>query len=580
MIEPGPERPRAGLRRRLVGAFLLVTVLPLILFATAVAVLFEQGLERATRDRLDSSLDAVRLRFAALATRARERVASVAADDLPALGPGDDDRLLDEIARRRELPVLELLDGAGIVIASHHWPAGFGLPDRDGLFPGRPPYRVETVAAGYGAEERLAVVAEVPGRWRGRGVLLRGGSFADRELLADLSTLIGLEVGLYDEVRGRWIARPGSPLLAWDSPSLVLVLGAARGETSIGETKLRWGAASLCTGLMLVVAAPEGALDLTLRQVRRLGLAAAAAALLGTLAGALIVSGRLARPIRELAEGARRVAGGDLRVSVPVRTEDEIGGLARAFNDMTAELRGSRPRLVQAERVAAWREIARRLAHELKKPLFPIQISIETLRRLLDREPPPARGEFEALFRDSSDTILQELRSLGRVVDSFGDLARLPKPRLAPLDLSRLADQVLGLYRGGASHVTIETDLTEPLTVTADGELLARALGNLVTNALEAMPDHGTLRLRTAATGEGAVVEITDTGPGLSEEQRTHLFTPYRTTKSEGTGLGLVIAQGIAADHGGRIEVAAGEPGQGATFRLVLPGTTREKLSP
>jgi two-component system, NtrC family, nitrogen regulation sensor histidine kinase NtrY len=575
-MEPGPERPRAGLRRRLVGAFLLVTVLPLVLFSTAVAVLFQQGLERATRDRLDTSLEAVRLRFAALAARARQGVASAAADDLPALGPGDDDRLLDEIARRRELPVLELIDGAGIVIASHHWPAGFGLPDRDGLFPGSPPYRVETVAAGYGAEERLAVVAEVPGRWRGRSVRLRGGSFADRELLADLAALIGLEVGLYDEVRGRWIAAPGSPLLAWNSPSLVL--GAARGEARIGEAKLRWAAAPLCTGLMVVVAAPEGALDLTLRQVRRLGTAAAALALLGTLAGALIVSGRLARPIRELAEGARRVAGGDLRVSVPVRTEDEIGGLARAFNDMTAELRGSRPRLVQAERVAAWREIARRLAHELKKPLFPIQLSIETLRRLLDREPPPARGEFEALFRDSSDTILQELRSLGRVVDSFGDLARLPKPRLVPLDLSRLADQVLALYRRGASHVTIETDLTDPLTVNADGELLARALGNLVTNALEAMPDHGTLRLRTAATGEGAVVEITDTGPGLSEEQRTHLFTPYRTTKSEGTGLGLVIAQGIAADHGGRIEVAAGEPGQGATFRLVLPGTTREKL--
>ncbi len=434
-MEPVPERPRAGLRRRLVGAFLLVTVLPLILFSTAVAVLFEH-------------------RFAALAARARQRVASAAADDLPALGPGDDDRLLDEIARRRELPVLELIDGAGIVIASHHWPAGFGLPDRDGLFPGSPPYRVETVAAGYGAEERLAVVAEVPGRWRGRSVRLRGGSFADRELLADLATLIGLEVGLYDEVRGRWIATPGSPLLAWNTPSL----SAARGETSVGETKLRWGAAPLCTGLTLVVAAPEGALDRTLGQVRRLGTAAGALALLGTLAGALIVSGRLARPIRELAEGARRVAGGDLRVSVPVRTEDEIGGLARAFNDMTAELRGSRPRLVQAERVAAWREIARRLAHELKKPLFPIQISIETLRRLLDREPPPARGEFEALFRDSSDTILQELRSLGRVVDSFGDLARLPKPRLQPLDLSHLADQVLGLYRGGATHVTIETD--------------------------------------------------------------------------------------------------------------------------
>lgn len=574
MSERGEDRPRTGLRRRLVGAFLLVTVVPLILFSTAVGILFQQGLEQATRDRLDSSVDAVRLRFAALAARARERVAAVATDDLPALGPGDDDHLLDEIARRRDLPVLELIDSAGIVIASHHWPAGFGLSDRDGLFPGGPPYRLETVAAGYGADERLAVVAEARGRWRGRGVLLRGGSFADRELLGDLATLIGLEVGLYDQVRERWIAPAGSSLLAWSSPSL----GTARGEALIGDARLRWAAAPLCTGLTVVVAAPEGALDRTLQQVRRLGLAAALLALLGTLAGALIVSGRLARPIRELAEGARRVAAGDLRVSVPVRTEDEIGGLARAFNDMTAELRGSRPRLVQAERVAAWREIARRLAHELKKPLFPIQLSIETLRRLVDRDPPPARAELETLLRDSSDTILQELRSLGRVVDSFGDLARLPRPRLAPLDLSRLAEQVLALYRSGAAHVTIETDLAEPLMVSADGELLARALGNLVSNALEAMPEQGTLRLRTAAFGESALLEVTDTGPGLSEEQMAHLFTPYLTTKLDGTGLGLVIAQGIAADHGGRIEVSPPVPGQGATFRLVLPRTTREKL--
>ena len=574
MSEPGRAPSRAGLRRRLVGAFLIVTVVPLILFSTAVAVLFQQGLEQATRDRLHSSLDAVRLRFAALAARARERVAAVAVDDLPALGPGDDDRLLDEIARRRELPVLELIDGSGVVIASHHWPAGFGLPDRDGLFPGSPPYRVETVAAGYGADERLAVVAEVAGRWRGRGVLLRGGSFADQELLADLGTLIGLDVGLYDQVRARWIAAPGSSLLTWNRPGL----GGSRGEARIGEAQVRWEAAPLCAGLTVVVAAPEGALDRTLRHVRRLGLAAAAVALLGTLAGALIVSGRLARPIRELAEGARRVAGGDLRVSVPVRTEDEIGELARAFNDMTAELRGSRPRLVQAERVAAWREIARRLAHELKKPLFPIQLSIETLRRLMDRDPPPARSEIETLFRDSSDTILQELRSLGRVVDSFSDLARLPRPRLAPLDLERLAEQVLALYRPGAGHVTMETDLSVPLTVSADGELLARALGNLVANALEAMPEGGTLSLRTAAVGEDAVVEITDTGPGLTEEQMAHLFTPYCTTKPDGTGLGLVIVQGIVSDHGGRIEVATPEPGRGATFRLVLPRTTREKL--
>ena len=562
---PEARHARGGLRRRLVGAYVLVALVPVAFLATAVALLLSEALERATRDRLEAGAAAVRSRFASLEARARERLRAVVADDLPALGTGDDDALLDGIARRRDLSALELVDAGGLVIASHHWPAGFGLPDRDGLFPGEAAYRVQTVASGYGAEEKLTIAAEAPGRWRGRGVLLRGGSFVDEELLGGLSALMGLEVGLYDEVRGRWIAPRGSRLASWTRPGL----GAARGDVRLGDVRLRWAATAVCSGLMLVVASPEAALEETLGQVRRLGLAAAGLTLLGTLVGALVVSARLARPIRDLAEGARRVAGGDLRVSVPVRTEDEIGALTRAFNDMTAELRVSRARLVQAERVAAWREIARRLSHELKKPLFPIQLSIETLRRSLERDP-PGRPEFEALFRESSDTILQELRSLRRVVESFGDIARLPKPRLAPMDLSRLAERVLALYRTVAPEVQVETDLPEGVTVSGDAELLARALGNLVANALEAMPAGGTLTLRTRVDAEGALVEVADTGPGLGDEQLAQLFTPYHTTKPGGTGLGLVIAQGIAVDHGGGIE-ASSEPGRGTTFRLVLP---------
>jgi len=554
------------LRRRLVTAFLLLTLLPVALLSAAVAALLSRGLEQATEARLESGLEAARLRLTSLATRARERLSQMVADDLPALGSGDDNDLLDEIARRRDLPAMELLDGAGIVIASHHWPAGFGLPDHDGLFPGGTPYRIETVASGYGADERLAVVAEAPGRWRGRKVLLRGGFFVDEEMLGGLSALMGLEVGLYDEIRARWTAPGRSPLGSWSRP----VLGPARGEVLLREARLRWAATPLCSGLILVVAAPDGALEHALRGVRRLGLAAAALALLGTLAGALFVSGRLARPIRELAEAARQVAGGDLRVSVPVLTEDELGSLARAFNEMTAELRLSGARLVQAERVAAWREIARRLAHELKKPLFPIQLSIETLRRSLDREPPPAPADFESLFRESSDTILQELRSLRRVIESFGDLARLPRPHLVPMDLAHLAEQVLALYQPGAPKVRVEADFAARPAVTGDAELLARALGNVVANALEAMPEGGTLRVRTLVVPGGAAVEVEDTGPGLSEEQLARLFTPYHTTKPGGTGLGLVIAQGIAVDHGGRIE-ASSSLGHGATFRLVLP---------
>jgi nitrogen fixation/metabolism regulation signal transduction histidine kinase len=241
---------------------------------------------------------------------------------------------------------------------------------------------------------------------------------------------------------------------------------------------------------------------------------------------------------------------------------------------MSADLDASHARLVQAERVAAWREMARRLAHELKNPLFPIQLSIETLRRAAESEAGaqtgPPRG-FTRLFLDSSDTILDELRALRKIVEEFSEFARLPQPRLEPTDLNQVAGQVLDLYRARAGPVNIMTELDPRLPrARVDRDLIARALGNLVANALDAMPAGGHLTLRSAVAAGELRIEVEDSGPGLGVEQRSRLFTPYYTTRSGGTGLGLAIVQGIVADHGGRVEVRS-EPSHGSSFTLVLP---------
>jgi nitrogen fixation/metabolism regulation signal transduction histidine kinase len=341
---------------------------------------------------------------------------------------------------------------------------------------------------------------------------------------------------------------------------------------ALDQGSYRWTAARLAPDLWLVVAAQRTTLTTLTSGVRWLGLGVAAVAVLGALLAALLLSARIARPVRELAEGAARVAGGDLSAHVPVSSPDEIGELARAFNAMTEELRASRERAVQAERVAAWREMARRLAHELKNPIFPIQLSIETLRRVVDQEDTPAGdGRFHALFRESSETILQELASLRKIIDEFSQFARMPRPQLWPVDLNTIVEQALTLYRPRAEAVAIEKALAADLPpVPADRDLLARALDNLLANALEAMPDGGSLRVRTLRVPEGVAVEVEDTGPGLSDEQRTRLFTPYYTTKKGGTGLGLAIVQGIVSDHGGRVQVRS-EAGHGTAFTLVLP---------
>jgi len=557
-----------GLRGRLLAAFVLVAVPPLLLFAVFVMALLSDRLERAAGQRLRQGIDGVRARVTGLQRQAEAGVASIVHDNLSS-APLTEEKTrsaAEELGASHGLPLLEIVDGSGRVLSSRQWPAGVGLPEGDREVAGASHLRWETVADDYGAAERMAVVATRPATWGGVPVVVRGGFPLDAEMLAELSDLMGAEVALRDTARGRWVARADSPL-AQAAP-----FDPAKGEgtVDISGTAYRWAAAPLGTSLWEVVAVPHTLLAVVTGGVGWVTLGVAVLALLAALVTALVLSGRIAGPVRALAARARAVGAGDLEHTA-VEASDEVGELAHAFASMTHELRTSRERLVQAERVAAWREMARRLAHELKNPIFPIQLSIETLRRALDQDGAQDGARFQSLFRESSDTILDELRSLRAIVEEFSQFARMPPPRLAPTDLGELVERVLALYRARAATVHIETELAAGLPpVPADRDLLARALGNLVANALEAMPDGGTLAVKTRAVGEGVALEVSDTGPGLTEEQRTRLFTPYYTTKKGGTGLGLAIVQGIVSDHGGRIQVESA-PGAGTTFTLVLP---------
>jgi nitrogen fixation/metabolism regulation signal transduction histidine kinase len=568
-----PSRPsRLGLRGRLLAGFALVAVPPILLLGFASSALLARSAEAAARQRLDAALRSAADELARRRQAAAEQAEGILTDDLPSAEVAANPlALAARIAEKRALDVLEVLDAEGRVISSSHWPAAFGFLDRAVVFPGQDALRVVTVKEGDTGVERLAVTAARRGRWRDQDVQVRAGWLVDDAFAAQLSALVGLELALRDQVRGRWVAPQDAPLQAWAAP--VLEEGPP-GQVALGGAGYRWAARRIAPELWLVAALPRETLDAVAADIRRLSLALAAATLVAALVGAVALSGRIARPVRELAEGARRVAAGDLEAAVPVATRDEIGLLAGSFNAMTADLRDSRERLLQAERVAAWREMARRLAHELKNPLFPIQLSIETLRRVLDQE---QRGEavsgprFAALFRESSETIIEELGSLRKIIDEFSQFARMPRPQPAPTDVNVLVEHTLALHRARGDGVAIETELGENLPpANVDRDLLARALGNLVANALEAMPEGGTLRVRTAAEPPGVSVQVEDTGPGLNEEQRTRLFTPYYTTKRGGTGLGLAIVQGIVSDHGGRVQVKS-EPGKGTTFTLLLP---------
>ena len=559
----------SGLRGRLVSAFTFVAIPPLLILALSVNVLVSRSFEKTAEQRLLDALRAAQREIEKKRDRAREQVALAATVDLPASSQSADTlpRLASTIAPRLDLAVFEIVDVEGRVISSHHWPAGFGLADQDGLFPGDESLRIEKVAAGYGAREVLTLTATREGRLGGTPVWVRGGSLLDASFAEDLTRLLGTQTGIHDRLHGTWILPPDSPLASAPGFS-----PAARGgDLLVAGTSYRWAALPLHPELWLVVATPRTPVEAVKGSVRTLSLLMAGLALLGALVAAVVVSGHVARPVRELADGARQVASGDWDVSVAASSADEIGDLARAFGVMTEELRASRERLLQAERVAAWREMARRLAHELKNPLFPIQLSIETLRRTLEQATGPSPREFQALFMESSDTILDELASLRKIIDEFSQFARMPQPQPRPTDLNAVVQRAVDLYRSRAEGVAFEVSLASGLPlVPADPDLLGRALGNLLSNALDAMPQGGTLSVRTAEALGAATVEVEDTGPGLTEDQRTRLFTPYFTTKKDGTGLGLAIVQGIVSDHRGRVQVQS-EAGRGTRFTLILP---------
>jgi nitrogen fixation/metabolism regulation signal transduction histidine kinase len=254
--------------------------------------------------------------------------------------------------------------------------------------------------------------------------------------------------------------------------------------------------------------------------------------------------------------------------------KDEIGKLAVAFNQMTQELMGQRERLVQSERVAAWRELARRLAHELKNPLFPLQITVENMKRAREQYP----EQFEEVFQESTATLLTELATLKQIIGRFSDFAKMPPPELQKVDINQVVEQALALYRAqlaapGRPAIVLRPELTGSLPpVEADPEQLGRALGNLLLNAIDAMPRGGTLTIRTGRNNDSVRVEVSDTGEGLTREECERLFTPYYTTKAHGTGLGLAIVQSVISDHKGKIAVES-EPGKGTTFRIDLAAT-------
>ena len=235
--------------------------------------------------------------------------------------------------------------------------------------------------------------------------------------------------------------------------------------------------------------------------------------------------------------------------------------------------------LLQAQKTAAWQEVAQRIAHEIKNPLTPIQLSAQRLLRYLDRAAKPyshASGpEFEKLVAECAGLIERESQTLSSLVNEFSQFARFPAARLTPVGLNPIVEGALGLFENRLDGITVSTDLAASLPpVRADAELMRQVVANLIDNAADAMEGSAIRRLhvatRTVSDGDAVEIEISDSGHGISPEDKEKLFLPHFSTKGRGTGLGLAIASRIIAEHNGTIRVEDNAP-VGARFVMRFP---------
>ncbi|MDE0318019.1 MAG: HAMP domain-containing sensor histidine kinase [Candidatus Poribacteria bacterium] len=283
-----------------------------------------------------------------------------------------------------------------------------------------------------------------------------------------------------------------------------------------------------------------------------------------------LVSRRITRPIAQLQQGVNEIGAGNLTYQIAVQSKGEVGALADGFNQMALELKRSLEEHRAAERIAVWRDVARQLAHEVKNPLFPIRLSVENLQAAKDQ---PAI--FEKIFGECTETIIEEVDRIRGLIDEFHQYARLPVPDRHPVNLNDIVNAVSKLYMelSQAQNIKVEKQLSPLPPLSLDQEQMERAVGNLVKNAIEAMPDGGTLSLRTSSApfkkSRNISLEVQDTGHGMSEETQQNLFAADYTTKSYGTGLGMAIVRRIVTVHGGEIAVES-EENAGTTIRITF----------
>jgi two-component system nitrogen regulation sensor histidine kinase NtrY len=577
-----------SLRSRLILGVAIVALVPLALSMTLLSRRIEDTVRQQASQRLSAALATLEAGLAADGKRIAGQLGILAKDPalkrLYLLHPAGSRDLAEDLAERRFLLGLDFLhvaDTSGAVIAD----AAAAATARDAplevrALPGRGAHgpAIETLADG----SATVLSASAPILYAGRPVgLLRGGLALNAVFLERLKSASGVDI-LFADPGGRVLASTLGDSLertgTGDEGGLILErVGAARVE--IGG--ISYWSRSVLIGAPL--AGPAGINPLVLHKITGLVPTAAAdrtiaalqltSLLLGlfglgvAIALGVLWSSQVSRPVEQLAEVSQRIARGEWDEPIRMRSVRELQTLVAAFERMRADLGDYRQRLVTSERQAAWGQMARMVAHEIKNPLTPIAVSVADLKRSFERE----RADFPEILDQAVKTTAAEVDALKRILQEFADFARLPPPQLAPCTLADLISGLATLYGREVEARRLELPSpTRNVRFTADQGQMRQALVNLIQNGLDATEPGGRVTVAARAQGGTLEISVADTGPGLTPERQAGLFVPGLTTKAHGSGLGLTIVQRIVNDHGGSIAVES-EPGRGTTFHMRLP---------
>jgi two-component system, NtrC family, nitrogen regulation sensor histidine kinase NtrY len=585
-------------RRKLLLAFSTTVFVSVAAVAWMVSAFARHAFEHVNEERTATLVAQFHREFARRGEEVGRRVDTVAASEAAlrvalALNRGAPDyaMFLSEaktLADAQQLDFLELIDDQGTIISSAQSPARYGYKDTSVHL-----NRAEKKPAFLKREDMsngpaLGLFAVRAINIADRPLFVVGGRRLDEEFVSSLDLPTGMRAFLYQNPGSTFaptllIHPSGSP----QQPERLAALISRVKQSGESRELISWtndkadsemfdgfpleGEDKQILGILLVGNSQRPFVELE-RRIGSLVLLVGGSGILIAIVLSTWIAARVTRPVEQLASAAQQVAAGDWSTQVPVSSSDELGQLAESFNRMTQQMVQQREHLVQTERVAAWRELARRLAHELKNPLFPLQITVENLLRARQQSP----EMFEEIFRESTSTLLAEIQNLKNIIGRFSEFSKMPHPRFQEVSLNDVVTGVMRLFQAQLSsgdqlaiksHLELQPDLPQ---VAADPDLLHRAISNLVLNAMDAMPQGGTLNIGTRAIDAGVQVEIRDTGTGLTPEECARLFTPYYTSKTHGTGLGLAIVQSVVTDHDGRISVES-SAGRGTTFRIQLP---------